>query len=158
VAEDDGGITIIPIGGGQGTAARISQFSSETANFLRRFANNPAALVVSVVSGFVVSVVLGFFEFLVGAVLYPFDLLVAGLRWVQRGLTFVLASLGFDILGGFSSAQQQLVAVVESAGPAGPVLAAAVAAVVLVVLYRVLLAVLVFVPGGDSLLTLIGGR
>lgn len=156
--EDDGGIWFVPIGGGQGTTARVVQFSSQTADFLRRFANNPAALVISVVSSFVVSVVLGFFEFLVGAVLYPFDLLVGGLTWVRRGLTFVLASIGFDILGGFASAQQQLVTIVEAAGPAGPVLAAAVAAVVIVALYRILLALIVFVPGGDSLLTFLGGR
>lgn len=154
--EDDGGIPLFPTGGG--AASRSAQFASETADFLRRFANNPAALVISVVSSFVVSVVFGFFEFLIGAVLYPFDLLVGGLGWVQRQLVGAFGAVGFDILGALTGLQLQLVAVVEAAGPAGPVLAAAAAAVAIVVLYRTILAVLVAVPGGESLLTLFGGR
>jgi len=158
VPEDDGGLTIIPIGPGSGVAARSAQFASETANFLRRFANNPAALVISVVSGFVVSVVLGFFEFLVGAVLYPFDLATIGLNWVERQLGLSFAFLGFDILAVIRSLQATLVEVVESAGPAGSVIAMAAAGVTLFVLYRATMAGLAFVPGGDSLLALLGLR
>jgi hypothetical protein len=158
VPEDDGGLTIIPLGGGSGAAARSAQFASETASFLRRFASNPAALVISVVSGFVVSVVLGFFEFLVGAVLYPFDLLVGGLAWVERQLGLSFAFVGFDILAAIRSLQATLVEVVEGAGPAGPVIAMAAAGVTLFVLYRAAMAGVAFVPGGDSLLALLGLR
>jgi hypothetical protein len=157
VPEDDGGLTIIPIGPGLGTSAETAkQFSSGTASFLRRFASNPAALVISVVSGFVVSVVLGFFEFLVGAVLYPFDLLVGGLAWVELGLRVNFAWVGFDILAAIRSLQATLVEVVEGAGPAGPVIAMAAAGVTLFVLYRVTVAGLALVPGGSSIMALLG--
>jgi hypothetical protein len=154
VPEDDGGIPLFPTSGG--TAARSAQFASETANFLRRFANNPAALVISVVSGFVVSVILGFFEFLVGAVLYPFDLLVGGLAWIQRQLVVAFAFVGVDILGALRGLQQSLVGVVEAAGPAAPVVAAAAAGVAIFVLYRLTVAGLAFIPGGSSIMALLG--
>lgn len=156
--DDDGGITIIPIGGGQGAAARVYQFSQETARFLRRFRNNPAALIISVVSGFVVSVILGFFEFLIGAVFYPFDLLARGLAYLELGLTFNFGQLGNTLLGLAANAQSAGIEIVESAGPAGPLLAMAIGAIVIVGIYRATVALLVLVPGGDSLLTLIGIR
>ncbi|WP_276260586.1 hypothetical protein [Haloglomus litoreum] len=154
---DDDGITLIPIGPGLGTSTEVAkQFSSGTARFLRRFASNPAALVISVVSGFVVSVLFGFFEFLIGAVLFPFDLLVGGLAWVQRQLVVAFAFVGFDLLGALRGLQQSLVAVVESAGPAGPLVAMAAAGVTLFVLYRVTVAGLALVPGGSSIMALLG--
>lgn len=156
--EDDDGITIIPIGPGSGTATRTAQFASETADFLRRFANNPAALVISVVSGFVVSVILGFFEFVAGAVLYPFDYLAGGLRWLQRQLIAAFAAVGIDILDVLLDLQSTLGSVVASAGPAGPLIAVGAAAVSLFILYRALLALVVLIPGGDSVLTFLGGR
>ncbi|WP_276258122.1 hypothetical protein [Haloglomus litoreum] len=152
--EDDGGIPLFPTGGG--TAARSAQFASETADFLRRFASNPAALVISVVSGFVVSVVLGFFEFLIGAVLYPFDLLVGGLNWLQRQLVLAFAFVGFDILGTLRGVQESLAVAVEAAGPAGPVVAAGAVGLALFVLYRVTVAGLEFIPGGSSIMALLG--
>jgi hypothetical protein len=155
VPEDDG-LTIIPLGGGSGAAVRAAQFSSATADFLRRFANNPAALVISVVSGFVVSVVLGFFEFLIGAVLYPFDLLVGGLHYVQHQLVLAFSALGIDLIGVLAELERSLIAVVESAGPGGPVLAAAIAGMILFVVYRVTVAGLRLVPGGSSVLALLG--
>jgi len=186
VPEDDGGITIIPIGPGSGAAARSAQFASETADFLRRFANNPAALVISVVSGFVVSVILGFFRFLVGAVLYPFDLLVGGLRFIlvgtnpadnldgllsplsdfipggvpERipGLLDVFGALGLEIQLLLLRVQGELIGIVEQAGPAGPLIAGAALAITLFVLYRLALAGLEVVPGGSSILALLGGR
>jgi hypothetical protein len=159
VADGDDGITIIPIGPGLGTSTEAAkQFSSGTARFLRRFASNPAALVISVVSGFVVSVILGFFEFLVGAVLYPFDLIVGGLSYLELGITFNFALLGTNLLELGVGAQRTMIEIVESAGPAGPVLAAAIGAVLIVAIYRTILALLVAVPGGDSLLTMIGVR
>lgn len=132
------------------------QFSRDTANFLRRFASNPAALVISVVSGFVVTVLFGFFEFLIGAVLFPFDLLVGGLGWIQRQLVLAFAFVGFDILAALRGIQATLVEVVEAAGPAGPIVAAAGAGVTLFVLYRVTVAGLELVPGGSSIMALLG--
>ena len=152
--DDDGGIPLFPTGGG--TAARAAQFSSETARKLRRFANNPAALVISVVSGFVVTVIFGFFEFLIGAVLYPFDLLVGGLGWIQRQLVLAFAFVGFDILGTLRALQQMLGGVVEGAGPAAPLVVAVVTGGLIFVLYRLTVAGLELVPGGSSIMALLG--
>lgn len=172
-SDDDDGIVLIPIGPGSGFAADddtqrlltrlkpLAPFASglaAVAGFLIAFANNPFKTIITVFNTFIVGTVLAAGRWIIGAILWPFQALAGAFDAAGNLLTGALGAAGLDILGALLAVQQQVAAAVSAAGPAGPPLAVGLAAVGIWVMFRVGSALLVLIPGGDSLLTLIGQR
>jgi len=132
----DGGITLIPIGGGSGTAVEVGrQFTSRTAAFLRSFAENPVRFIFSAISLYLLNGLFDIFGVLVGSVLAAFDIVVAAFGFAQGFLVGAFGAVGIDILGALLEVQIALGAAVRGLGPLGPVVAVGGAAVGIYLLY-----------------------
>lgn len=136
----------------------LAMLASGTIAFLAAFAQNPVEFVTQVILGFIVNSFLQAGAYIVGTILAGFDLVVGALSVAQSLLVGAFGAAGLDILGALLSVQRMVADVVGAAGPAGPPLAVLFAAVGIYALYRLAIALAVLVPGGDSLLTLIGLR
>jgi uncharacterized membrane protein len=166
VSSDDSGIPIIPIGPSTGTATKLPGWiytlrplaaaGASVIAFLIAFAKDPVGFVTRIISYYLVGGILTAGTWLIEAFLYPFDLVIWGLEWLQRTLVEAFRWLGLDILGALVGLERQIAAAVEMLGPAAPVVAVAVAGIAIFGLYRAGIAGIKLIPGGDALLSLIG--
>lgn len=138
--------------------AGVASGLAGVAGALITFGQDPVGFIFRAINFYILGGILAVVDLAAGAVLYPFNRLVGGLGFIQAGLIGAFSSVGIDIQAALLSIQSSLAGLIATAGPAGPLLAVGAAAVGIFVLYRLTLAILVFVPGGDSLLTFFGGR
>lgn len=166
MADDDGPI-LIPTGGfGIATQKSIPDWvyklkplaalGGAAMGALIAFANDPVGFVWRIISLYIVNGIFTIAGFVVGAILQAFDIVAGAIQFAGSLLVGAFGAVGLDILGVLVDLQQELAGVVAGAGAAGPIVAIGGTAVLLVVLYRVTLALVELVPGGGSVLTLLG--
>ena len=138
-------------GGGEARAL------AELVGLVTRYGSLTRAI-VAIISLYILNGVLDVVGIVVGSVLFAFDLIVGSLATAQRLLLGALGAVGIDILAALTSLQREIAGVVEGAGPAGPVIAVAAGAIGLYVLWRVGVALVGELPGGSTLVDLLGLR
>lgn len=124
---------------------------------IREYGSLPRAI-FGLISLYLLNGILDVVGIVVGSILFAFDLVVASLATAQGLLIRAFGAVGIDVLGALVGLQRAIGGVVEAAGPAGPPLAVAFGAVSLYVLWRIGIALLGELPGGSSIVDLLGLR
>jgi len=130
---------------------------AELAAIREEYGSIPAAI-FALISLYILNGIFSIFSAIVGAVLTVFDVLTGALATAQMLLVGAFQRAGIDILGLLLDLERQIADVVASAGPLGPPLAVGATAVFLYVLYRLSVALLGELPGGSTLVDLLGLR
>jgi hypothetical protein len=129
----------------------------ELAALYQRYGSVPRAI-FALISLYILNGLFSIINVVAGSVLFVFDLIVGSLRTAQALLVGAFGAVGVDILGALLGVQQAVSGVVVAAGPLGPPLAVAAASLMLYVLYRLAVALLGELPGGSTLVDLLGLR
>lgn len=136
-----------------GRAAAIGQLVS----LVTEYGSLPRA-VFALITLYILNGIFSVIDVLAGSVLFVFDVVVGSLQTAQALLVGAFGAVGVDILGALFGVQQALSGVVAGAGPLGPPLAVAAASLMLYGLYRLTVALLGELPGGSTLVDLLGVR
>lgn len=144
---DGGGGTLIPV--------LLSRQQLET---LLSFLRNPFGFVASIITLYILNGLFSIIDVVAGSILFVFDVVVGSLRTAQALLVGAFGAVGVDIFGALVGVQQALSGVVAAAGPLGPPLAVAAASLMLYGLYRLTVALLGELPGGSTIVDLLGVR
>jgi len=124
---------------------------------IRRYGSLPEA-VFGLISLYILQGIFDVVSIVVGSILYVFDLVVGSIDAARLLLLEAFGAVGADVLGTLVAFQREIATVIESAGPAGPPIAVGATAVLLYVGYRVAVALLGEIPGGSSLVDILGLR
>lgn len=114
--------------------------------------------VFALITLYILNGIFSVIDVVAGSVLFVFDLVVGSVQTAQALLVGAFGAVGVDILGALVGVQQAVSGVVAVAGPLGPPLAVASASLMLYVLYRLTVALLGELPGGSTIVDLLGVR
>jgi uncharacterized membrane protein len=129
----------------------------QLAALTKEYGSVPRAI-FALISIYILNGIFSIFSVIVGAVLFVFDVFVGALDTARVLLVGGFAAVGVDLLGVLVSIQEQISAVVASAGPAGPPLAVGAASIMIYVGYRLGVALLGELPVGSTIVDLLGLR
>jgi len=137
----------------EGRAAAIGQL----VGLVTEYGSLPRAI-YALITLYILNGIFSVIDVITGSVLFVFDLVVGSLQTAQALLVGAFAAVGVDILGALLGVQRAVSGIVTAAGPLGPVIAVASASLMLYGLYRLAVALLGELPGGSTIVDLLGVR
>lgn len=132
---------------------------AELVSLVRSYGSLPRAI-FALISLYLLDGIFSIFGVIVGSILFVFDTLVGSLETALSLLLGAFSAVGVDILGVFLALERTVAGVVASAGPLAPVIAVGGTALILWIVWefgsRLAIGILGELPGGSTLLSLVG--
>ena len=146
-------------GSESGSGISETRVIAELVSLVRSYGSVPRAI-FALISLYILEGIFSIFGVIAGSVLFVFDVIVGSFETVLSLLLGAYSAVGSDILGVFLALERNVAGVVASAGPLGPVVAVGGTALILWIVWefgsRLAIGVLGELPGGSTLLSLVG--